>query len=257
MDEMDAMKYFNREDYRHALEIYLDMIEEAEANGDERRIAYNANLAGLCLYFMHMHSEAMNYFQKALEHSSGEDAEKIRKNMDEVGRFVERIERDAREIEERLEIEDDETKRGIYLSNLGILKYLLGKNDEAERSFKEALSIFRRKGDKIALGALYSNFAMIYDDMRKLDYLYLALDIFVEEGHLKGQADTYHALALYYLHGENIEEAYYFLKKELEIVDKIGDVEMRRRAYGLAADLAMEMGDIEDGMKFTEKASGA
>ncbi len=255
MDETDAMRYFNREDYRHALEIYLEMLEEAERNGDRERIAYNANLAGLCLYFLHMHSEAREYFNKALENVSSEDEVKVRKNIEEMDRFIERIERDIEEIENRLSEEDDEVNRGILLSNLGILKYLLGKNNEAEDCFKEALSIFRKQGDKIALAAIYTNFAMLYDDLKKLDYLYLALDIFSEEGHVKGQADVYHALALYYLHNEELEESYYFLKKEIELLDKVEDTEMKKRAYELAADVAMELGKVDEGLKFTEKAS--
>jgi len=104
---------------------------------------------------------------------------------------------------------------------------------------------------------MYSNFALIYDDMRKLDYLYLALDIFIEEGHIKGQIDTYHALALYYLHRENLNEAYYFLKKEIELFDKFDDPSIKRRTYELAADLAMDLGLVNEGMRFTELASGA
>ncbi len=257
MDEEDAMRYFNREDYPHALEIYLQMLEDAEAEGKREKIAYNANLAGLCLYFMRKHKDAIDYFQKALENTEGEDEIKVRKNIGEVERFVSRIEKDIEEINERLNVEEDKMNRGILLSNLGILQHLLGKNEEAEKSFKKAENIFHIIGDKIALGAIYSNLAMIYEDMRKLDYLYLALDIFIEEGHIKGQADTYHALSLYYLHQDRAEEAYYFLKKEIEILKNSNETEAKRRAYELAAELAMEMGNVDEGMKFTELASGA
>ncbi len=257
MDEMDALKYFNREDYVRALEMYLDMLEEAEKNEDKEKIAYNANFAGLCLYFMHRHADALKYFQIALDNTEGEENRKVRGNMDEVERFVERIEKDSREIEERLEIEEDERNKGILLSNLGILKFFLGKDDEAERSFKGAERIFKKLGDKIALGAIYTNFTMLYNDMRKLNYAYLALDIFIEEGHIKGQIDSYHTLAMYYLHQDELEEAFYFIKKELELVDQINDRELKKRVYELAADLSMEMGNVDEGMKFTERASEA
>ena len=257
MDETDAMRYFNREDYEHALEIYLELLEAAEQESNKERVAYNANLAGLCLYFMHKHSDAMDYFNIALANTSGEEELKVRKNIDEVNRYVARIKEDIEELQQRIENEENIVNKGILLSNLGILQFLLGQNDVAERSLKKAELIFRNKGDKVALGAIYSNLAMIYEDMQKLDYLYLALDIFEGEGHLKGQADTYHALCLYYLHQDRVEEAYYFLKKELAIVDNLNDPELKNRAYGLAADLAMEVGDIEESMKFTESASGA
>jgi len=257
MDETDAMRYFNREDYKHALEIYLELLEAAQQENNKERIAYNANLAGLCLYFMHKHSDAMDYFNIALDNTSGDEELKVRKNIDEVNRYVARIKDDIDELKQRIENERDIVNKGILLSNLGILQFLLGQNNSAERSFKKAERIFRNHGDKVALGAIYSNLAMIYEDMQKLDYLYLALDIFEAEGHLKGQADTYHTLCLYYLHQDRVEEAYYFLKKEIAIVDNLNDPELKERAYGLAADLAMEMGDIEEGMKFTESASGA
>ena len=96
---------------------------------------------------------------------------------------------------------------------------------------------------------------MLYDDMRQLDYLYRALDLFEKEGHIKGQIDVLHSLALYYLEDDYVEEALYFLKKELSMIDSIEDSEVKRRAYELAADIAMERGDTEEAMKYTEMAS--
>ncbi len=255
MDENDALKYFSRENYKKALEIFLDMLEEAEDMKDKERISYNANFAGLCLYFLHMPYKSLDYFDIALENTEGEENEKVQKNIDEVNKFIKRINEDIEKVEAWLEKEDDEKNKGILVSNLGILKYLIGKNDESEELFKRAEKIFLRMNDKIALGATYSNFAMLYDDIRKLDYLYKALDIFVKEGHIKGQVDTLHSLSLFYLNENNLEEGYFFIKKELELIDKIEDRNLRRREYEFAADIAMELGKIDDGMKFTEKAS--
>ncbi|NPA74650.1 MAG: tetratricopeptide repeat protein [Euryarchaeota archaeon] len=255
MNEMDAMRYFNRKDYRRALDIYLDMLEDAESSADEGRIAYNANLAGLCLYFLHRHEEAREYFNRALEHTSGEDREKVQKNIDEMDRYVARVKRDIEEINSRLETEEDEVRRGVLLSNLGILHYFLGNNEDAEAAFLEAEKIFKKHEDSIALGAIYTNLAMLYDDLRELDYLYRALDIFTESGHIKGQADVYHSLALHYVFQDELEEAYYFVSKEMEILSGTEEREMKRRCYELAADIAMEMGRVDEGMKFTEQLS--
>ncbi len=255
MNENDALKYFGRENYKKALEIFLDMLEEAESMNDRERISYNANFAGLCLYFLHMPYKSLDYFNIALENTEGEENEKVQKNMDEVNKFIKRIDEDIEKVESWLEKEKEEKNKGILLSNLGILKYLIGKNDESEELFKEAEDIFLKLNDKIALGATYSNFAMLYDDIRKLDYLYKALDIFVKEGHIKGQVDTLHSLALFYLNEDNLKEGYFFIKKELELLDRIDDRELKRREYEFAADIAMEMGKVEEGMKFTEKAS--
>ena len=248
----DALKYFNRENYRRALELFLENLENATTD-DER--AYNANLAGLCLYFLHYPDEALNYFNIALENSQGEENEKVQNNINEVNRFVERIKEDIENIKSKLEGEDDKRKRGILLSNLGLLHYFIGMRDEAEKNYDEAEKIFKILRDNIALGAVYSNRAMLYDDMRQLDYLYRALDIFEKEGHLKGQVDTLHSLALYYLDDDYIEEAYYFLNKELKILENVDDKELKRRAYELAGDIAMEMGNVEEAMKYTERAS--
>ncbi len=248
----DALKYFNRENYRRALELFLEELENANTKEEK---AYNANLAGLCLYFLHFPNEALRYFDIALENSTGEDSEKVKSNIDEVNRFVERIKGDIEEIKNRLENEVDKKNKGILLSNLGILHYFIGLRDDAEENFEEAENIFRILRDNIALGAVYSNKAMLYDDMRQLDYLYKALDLFEKEGHLKGQADILHSLAMYYLEDDYIDEAQYFLKKELTILDMIDDIELKRRAYELAGDLAMEKGDVEEAMKYTELSS--
>ncbi len=255
MDEMDAMKYFNRKDYRNALAIYLSMLQDAEKEGDREKIAYTSNLAGLCYYFLHSHSEAREYFNKALEHTEGEEHQKVQKNIDEMERYIKSVKEDIEKISSLLEEENDETRKGILYSNLGILKYFMGSTEEAEEAFTKAEKIFKKSGNRIALGAIYSNFALIYDDLRALDYLYRALDIFTEEGHLKGQADVYHSLSLHYLYQDNLEESYYFLKKELEIVDKIDDREIKRRCYELAADITMDMGKVNESMHFTELAS--
>ncbi len=249
---MDALKYFQRENYRRALELFLEDLERATS---KEEIAYNANLVGLCLYFLHYPKESLQYFQMALDNTEGEENEKVQNNIDEVNRFMKRIEEDIEEIKDKLEVEDDKRMRGILLSNLGILHYFIGKREIAEENFKEAEKIFRNLKDKIALGAIYSNLAMLYDDMRQLDYLYRALDIFEKEGHIKGQVDVLHSLALYYLEDDYIDEAHYFLKKELSILKNIDDVELKRRAYELAADIAMEKGETEEAMRYTEMAS--
>jgi len=254
--ENEALRYFGQENYSKALEIFLDNLEEAKKNGDFERIAYNANLAGLCLYFLHRPKESFEYFETAIEHSSGEDREKVRKNIEEVERYIGKIEGEIEELKSMLEGETDRRKRGIILSNLGILYYLLGQDSLSEESFMEAERIFRDDKDKVALGAIYSNFALIYDGMKKLDYLYRALDIFINEGHIKGQVDTYHSLAMHYLHDEEYEESYYFLKKEIELLDRIDDGEMKRKVYELAADVAMEIGKTDEALRFTELASG-
>ncbi len=253
--ENEGLRYFSQENYTRALEIFMENIEDARQKGEPERIAYNANLAGLCLYFLHRPEESFSYFDMAMENTTDEEREKIRRNMEEVERFIEKISNEIEELMSMLEAEQDRKKRGVILSNLGILHYLLGKNSEAEKEFQEAEKIFRDDRDKIALGAIYTNLAMLYNDMRKLDYLYRALDIFIEEGHIKGQIDTYHSLALYYLHGEEYEESYYFLKKEVELVSKIADADLRRRAYEMAADVAMEIGKVDEALRFTELAS--
>lgn len=245
----EALKYFNRENYRKALEIFLDELENSTS---KEEIAFNANLAGLCLYFLHYPQESLKYFQLALDNAE-RDREKVQENIDEVKRFIDRISKDIEEIKEKIEEEDME-KKGILYNNLGLLYYLIGKRDEAEENFKEAEKIFRRFNNKIALGALYTNFAMLYDDMRQLDYLYKALDIFEKEGHIKGQIDTLHALAMYYLEDDYLEEAYYFLRKEISLIEKIDDVELKRKVYQLTADIAMELGKIEESLKYTENA---
>ena len=255
MNENEALKYFGRENYKRALEIFLDLLEDAERAKDKERISYNANFVGLCLYFLHMPYKSLDYFDIALQNTEGEDNEKVQKNIDEVKRFIKNTEENIENVENRLEKEEDEKNRGILMSNLGILKYLIGKNDEAEELFKDAERIFTKLNDQIALAAIYGNFAMVYDDIRKLDYLYKALDIFVNEGHIKGQIDTLHSLAQFYLNEDNLEEGYFFIKKEVELLDKIDDANFKRMEYGFAADIAMELGKIEEGMKFTEKAS--
>ncbi len=255
MSEEEGISYFNREDYRHALEIFLENLEEAVNSGDRARIAYNANLAGMCLHFLHNHNEALKYFEMALSNTEGIDNDKVQTNIDEVKRFVERMNRDLEELNERIEAEEDKEKKGILLSNRGLVQYLLGNNELAEQDFRMAERIFRDLNEPIALGAIFSNYALLYDDMRKLDYTYLALDIFVQEGHIKGQVDAYHTLALYYLHQNELNEALYFLKKEMELADDIEDVELKRRMYELAADISMDLGNMEDAMKYTEQAS--
>ena len=255
MDDMEAMKYFNRKDYRRALDIHLEMLEDANRNKDEKRIAYNANLSGLCLYFLHRYDEAKRYFDIALEHTEGDEKQKVQKNINEMERYVQGLEKDIHEIELHLKEDIDEKQRGILLSNLGILKYLQGSNNDAEKHLKSAEHIFKKTNEKIALGAIYTNFAMLYDNLRELDYLYKALDIFNKEGHLKGQADVYHSLSLHYLFQNHLEEAQFFLKKEMEIVNKISDRSMQKRCYRLAADMAIESGVIDEGMKFTEMLS--
>ncbi len=248
----EALKHFSRENYRRALEIFLDELENSTTREE---IAFNANFVGLCLYFLHIPEEALQYFQIALDNTEGIDNEKVQDNIDEVHRYMERIRQDIEDIKKHLQNVENNEEKGVLLSNLGLLYYLIGKRDEAYENFKEAEKIFKNKNNKVALGALYSNFALLFEDMRQLDYLYRALDIFENEGHIKGQVDVLHALAMYYLEDDYVEEAYYFLQKEISLLEKVEDPEIRRRGYELAADIAMELGKIEEGMKYTEIAS--
>ncbi len=248
----DALKYFNRENYRRALELFLD---ELENSTNREEIAYNANLAGLCLYFLHYPRESLKYFQVALDNTEGIENQKVQENVDEVKRFIERVQNDIEELESKLEVEEDKKQRGIILSNLGLLHYFLGMREEAEKNFGEAERIFRNLRDNVALGAVYSNFALLYDDMRQLDYLYRALDLFEKEGHIKAQVETLYHLAMYYLEDDYVDEALHFIKKALSMLEKGGDYELKKKIYEVAADIYMEKGDVEKALKFTESAS--
>ncbi len=248
----EAVKYFNRENYRRALELFLEDLENAAS---KEEIAYNANLVGLCLYFLHYPRESLRYFNMALENTEGEENKKVQENLDEVNRFLERIEQDIEDLKGKLELEDDRKNRGILLSNLGILHYLIGNREEAERNYAEAEEIFKSLRDNVALGAIYSNMAMLYDDMRQLDYLYRALSLFEKEGHIKAQVETLYYLAMYYLEDDYLDEAMYFVKKSLALLEKVDDASLKKKVYEIAADINMEKGSVEEALRYTEIAS--
>ena len=83
-----ALKYFNRENYRKALELFLEELENSQSREE---VAYNANLAALCLYFLHMPDESLRYFEIALENTEGTERDKVIGNIEEVNLVIKDI----------------------------------------------------------------------------------------------------------------------------------------------------------------------
>ena len=260
MSEDEGIERFNRQDYAGAVECFMEEMKEALERGDYHAASTYANLIGLSLYFEHYPREALQYFQMAVDYSkeAGASFDTIWKNMERTRELVEDIEREISRKRELLgEMEDNLPERGILMSNLGILHYLLGERETAERFYEMALEVFRRCGDSLALAAIYNNMGQLYDDMRCLDYHYRALDILEEEGHLKGQIDTYYTLAQYYWKSGEWDEAYHFLSKAVDIIDRMERMGEDTSSYvevlRTAADIALRAGRTDEALALTER----
>ncbi len=257
----EGIERFNRQDYAGAVECFIEEMKEALERGDYHEASTYANLIGLSLYFEHYPREALEYFQMAVDYSkeAGTSFDTIWKNMERTRALVEDIEKEISRKKALLEeMEEDTPDRGVLLSNLGVLYYLLGERDTAERYYIMAEEIFRKCGDPLALAAIYNNMGQLYDDMRVLDYHYRALDILEREGHLRGQIDTYYSLAQYYWKSGEWDEAYHFLSKAIDIIDRMersGENAHSRYVELLrtAADLALRAGKTDEALSLTEK----
>jgi len=250
-----------RQNFTHAMQRISEGLEIAESDED---FAALYAVRGMANYFQHMPTMALEDLRTARSYAEKTANDELRSNIREdvvyLENYINKLKAYISSEEERLEKEKDERERGIILSELGTLYYYMGRRDAAREKFIQALQIFERIGEDLAVAATYVNLGNSTDGIEAIDYFYRALDILEREGHLHGIADVYESLALFYWREEKWEEAYYFLKKEIEVVEEIEKVEGKEeiiRKYGdvyrMAADIATILGREDECLKFMEK----
>jgi tetratricopeptide (TPR) repeat protein len=155
---------------------------------------------------------------------------------------------------------ENEIEKAIMYTNIANLLFFKGDRKSSEEYFNKSIELFKNNHDMIALAASYNNLGRLYNDLSAIDYFYKALDLLEKENHIKGIIDTYYALSNFYWKNANNEEAFYFLEKSIEYIDKlINDSESKRDVfsryqdiYRLAADVALNIGKEKKAMEITE-----
>lgn len=182
-----------------------------------------------CLIFLPVFSATFgqpNFEQKQIEAQTAFDqALQFRQenNFKSYKLALEKFEKAARIFKEI----GDKANQGKSLLGAGLMKNLLGENDEALEIYLQALEIFRAAGEKSLEARALNNLGSLYDELgdkeKALEYHLQALPLRKIVNDKSGEARTLNAIGAIYLDLGERQKALEHLEKSLTIRKGLGE----------------------------------
>ena len=207
---------------------------------DDENLSYCYSQLGVCYFTQYQYENANGYYKKSIEL-----CKKLKLNIDLADVLV----------------------------NQGITFTYLGREKDAEKNFRKAISIYQKEDYPQGLGPAYNSLAKLYHDKEEF---YTAIEYYEKAAAIAKKYDndlnltsTYNGLSNAYINLKQYEKAQEYALKSLEVVKKIGAKEREMFVYYTLSDSYAGLGkykeayenqkryaDLKDTL-FTEEKSSA
>ena len=251
-----ATRYFDRRDFKRALEYYQIDLCIAKDTGDKNREGYVYSLLG---------STYLSLGEKAIGfHPQGPQALGIAKevkNKDLEGKAVGDFKQAAEFYQQALSIAKkvgDRVTEGTTCGNLGIIYGFLGDAKRAIEFYQLALSISKEVGDQALEGKTSINLANAYSSLghfkTAIEVYLQALKIGKEQGDIALQGTTYGNLGTAYHYLNDFKTAIDFYQHALCIATETGDKASEGETYSRMGFACNSVGDFKRAIEFHRQA---
>ena len=162
-----------------------------------------------------------------------------------------------RALQEAVQFENDEAK-GMALQGTALAYHQLGKEEEALRTFQQALEIRRRLADKRGIAATLNSMAQIQEQSGKseqaLKGFQEALRLRQEIGDKKGLGDTLLDLGGFYDSLEHYDDALKYYKESLQTERELGDESAQGLCLNNIGGIYFSKNDNENAVTYFQQA---
>jgi len=150
-----------------------------------------------------------------------------------------------------------DTSRLRSLINLGLEYESIDDFANAEKLYKEALSISKKKDHKIGLASSYRGYGRLYSTKgefnKSLEYYQKSLAIWKTMGKQKAIGAGYNQIGIVYANQGKFAEAQKYFLKNLEIIEEVGNEHEKAAAYGNVGSLYYLTLNYRKALEYFEK----
>ncbi|MBI3519329.1 MAG: tetratricopeptide repeat protein, partial [Bacteroidetes bacterium] len=136
------------------------------------------------------------------------------------------------------------------LINQGIVYTYIGKNNEAEKNYLQALTIYQEEHNIPGLSPTYNSLAKIYfakkDYEKAIEYYKQSEKYSIESNNSFNLISTYNSLAIVYKELKKYNEAKIYSEKSIAISKQIGALEREMFCHETMGDILFSMGDYKN-----------
>jgi tetratricopeptide (TPR) repeat protein/CHAT domain-containing protein len=218
-------------------------------------------------YHRSQYSEALRYFQQALEISrkTGDSAGEGQtlNNMGVVYRNLGQYSRALEYFWQSLEISrktGDDATEGRTLGNIGNIYYQLGQYSKALEYYEQSLGISRKTGDVAGEALSLTNIVNVYNNLsqysKALEYLEQSLNISRKTGDSADEGKTLNNMGVVYRNLGQYSKALEYLEQSLEIRRKTGDVAGEGHTLDNIGNIYNNLGRYSKALEYHEQSLG-
>ncbi|WP_199245562.1 tetratricopeptide repeat protein [[Phormidium] sp. ETS-05] len=229
-----AAQLVQNRQYREAITIYLQLIEQRRSLGVSQEIADTTDKIANLYAKLEEYSKAIEFYHQSLAiYRKIEDKANIGSTLNTIGalNFLQGNYQDAlTALQEALTLRrelGDSAGVARTLNNIGAVYRSLGKYPPALEVYQEALPMFREAGNRRGEAALLNNLGIIHNYLGQYDKALVsyeeALVLHRELGQKADEARTLHNMGLAYRWLKDYPKSLQFYRQALELRRQIGD----------------------------------
>ena len=271
-NEQDAVSatadsLFNAGQYEQAIPLFLEYLDLQGKIKDEDRETITSvyNRIGLCYYKLDKYSEAIDWFQKALDmQREMGDLESVATTLNNIGLNYKMRGNNDKAIEyyEQTIRIDEELGKGNEiaktLNNIGMVYRVWGKYDKAIEYFERSLGLRKNLDDQPGVSKSLNSMGLVYTDWKKYDQ---AIQNFREslkiEESLNNQSEIairLNNLGRVFFYKNEYDTALLYFGRTLEIQDRIKDLDQIALAYNNIGKVYLAQDQFEDAARYLSSA---
>ena len=209
--------YFNKEDYKNAIDKYFSSLKLAEANNNNSSAADASNNIGSVYYNTDNFTNALPYYNKALKY---------------------------------YQLEGNQERQGTVYNNLALVYYELDSMDKAISYYNNALAIKKKFNQKRDVGAILHNLGLVYMHTQNFNSaiknLMEARDIFMELNNMRFVANATNNIGRTYFKFGKYEEALHYFEEGIEEARSVNSSFLLMDNYKYQADCYAKMNKYQE-----------
>ncbi len=243
---------------------YLDL--QGKPKDDQKQgIASCSEKIGICYYRLDNYSEAIEWFQKALDlQREIGDLESVASTLNNIGlnyKMRGNYDKAIDYYEQTIRI-DEELGKGSEiaktLNNIGMVYRIWGKYDLAIEYFERALSLRNNLNDRAGVSKSLNNMGLVYTEWKKYDQAILNFreSLKIEES-LNNESEAairLNNLGRVYFNKKQYDTALVYFEKNLEFQNRINDLGQIALAFNNIGKVYLEQEKLNNAAEYLNSA---
>jgi len=229
---LKGLAEFYNSNYEQAVEMYYDVLDQAEQSGDSIAIAKADHYLGRVFDEMEDYDEAISYFQKSIKIcQTVHDTAFLAKTFQNIAisyqnkKELEKAIEFNKKAEQLARLRNDTTMIIDVTNNFGTIAYDQKKLDKALDFYQKALDLYQKIKSRQGIAMAYNNIGLVYLDKaeypKSLGYFKKSLNLATELKMYDFIGDIYSNLTIYYAAVKDYKNAYHYYDEYNIVYDSL------------------------------------